>query len=106
MDLSLQLKALSDPARLRIVEFLKRPDASCCSLPDKVCACDIERLVGLSQPAISHHMKILTQAGLVAGEKHGRWMYYQLEPAAFAEVVAFLQPLATPPKSTPRARAA
>ena len=106
MDISTQLKALADPARLRIVDFLKRPDAGCCVLPDKVCACDIERLVGLSQPAISHHMKILTQAGLVSGEKKGRWMYYQLDADAFARLCAFLQPLATPTAPTPRARAA
>lgn len=105
MDIASQLKALADPARLRIIEFLRRPDAGCCVLPDKVCACDIERLVGLSQPAISHHMKILTQAGLISGEKQGRWMYYRLEPAAFAAVVDFLQPMATPP-AAPRARAA
>jgi len=107
MDISPQIKALGDPARLRIVEFLKRPDAGCCVLPDRVCACDIERLLGLSQPAISHHMKILTQAGLVSGEKQGRWMYYRLEHAAFADLVSFLTPLATPPAPSPaRARAA
>ncbi|MBM3547001.1 MAG: winged helix-turn-helix transcriptional regulator [Alphaproteobacteria bacterium] len=101
MDLSPQIKALADPARLRIVEFLRNPDAGCCVLPDRVCACDIESLLGLSQPAISHHMKILTQAGLVSGEKQGRWMYYRLEPTAFADLVAFLQPLATPPAASP-----
>lgn len=107
MDISHQLKALADPARLRIVEFLRRPDAGCCVLPDRVCACDLESLLGLSQPAISHHMKILTQAGLVSGEKQGRWMYYRLEPRAFAALVSFLNPLATPPAETPqRARAA
>lgn len=104
MDISLQLKALADPARLRIVEFLRRPDVGCCTLPDRVCACDLERLLGLSQPAVSHHMKILTQAGLVSGEKQGRWMYYRLEAGAFAALVAFLNPLATPP--APLARAA
>jgi ArsR family transcriptional regulator len=101
MDVSLQIKALADPARLRIVEFLRRPDAGCCVLPDRVCACDVETLLGLSQPAISHHMKILTQAGLVSGEKQGRWMYYRLEPAAFAQLVSFLTPLATPPVAAP-----
>jgi ArsR family transcriptional regulator len=104
MDISPQIKALADPARLRIVEFLRQPEISCCTTPDRVCACDIERLLGLSQPAISHHMKVLTQAGLISGEKQGRWMYYRLEPAAFAGLVAFLQPLATPP--SPLARAA
>ena len=98
MDISLQLKALADPARLRIVEFLRRPDAGCCTLPDRVCACDLEGLLGLSQPAVSHHMKILTQAGLVSGEKQGRWMYYRLEAGAFAALVAFLNPLGTPPE--------
>jgi ArsR family transcriptional regulator, arsenate/arsenite/antimonite-responsive transcriptional repressor len=101
MDISPQLKALADPARLRIVEFLRRPDAGCCTLPDRVCACDLESLLGLSQPSISHHMKILTQAGLVSGEKQGRWMYYRLEPAAFAGVVAALAPFSTPPAATP-----
>ena len=107
MDISSQLKALADPARLRIVEFLRRPDAGCCTQPDRVCACDLETLIGLSQPSISHHMKILTQAGLVSGEKLGRWMFYRLEPAAFAEVVAALIPFSTPPAATsPVARAA
>lgn len=100
------MKALADPARLRIVEFLRRPDAGCCVLPDRVCACDVETLLGLSQPAISHHMKILTQAGLVSGEKHGRWMYYRLEPAAFARLVAALTPFSTSPAPAPRAGAA
>ena len=104
MDISLQMKALADPARLRIVEFLRHPDAGCCVVPDRVCACDIESLLGLSQPAISHHMKILTQAGLVSGEKQGRWMYYRLEPAAFTQVIAALQPFSRTP--APRARAA
>ena len=104
MDIALQMKALADPARLRIVEFLRHPDAGCCVLTDRVCACDVETLLGLSQPAISHHMKILTQAGLVSGEKQGRWMYYRLEPAAFSALVAALSPFAKSP--TPRARAA
>jgi ArsR family transcriptional regulator, arsenate/arsenite/antimonite-responsive transcriptional repressor len=104
MDISPQLKALADPARLRIVGFLAHPDAGCCVLPDRVCACDLESLLGLSQPAVSHHMKILTQAGLVVGEKRGRWMYYRLEPQAFAGLVSVLQPLATPP-ATPEPRA-
>jgi len=97
MDISPLLKALADPARLRIVEFLRRPDTGCCAADDRVCACDIERLLGLSQPAISHHMKILVQAGLVGAEKQGRWMYYRLMPEAFAELVSALAPFANPP---------
>ena len=83
-------KALSDPLRLRILQFLRRPDADCCSVEDKVCACDIEGLLGLSQPTISHHMKLLVQAGLVAAEKSGRWVYYRIDRDAFAAAAAFL----------------
>jgi ArsR family transcriptional regulator len=105
MDPTLPLKALADPARLRILQFLHRPDPGCCAVTDRVCACDLESLLGLSQPAVSHQMKILTQAGLVQAEKRGRWMYYSLNPAAFAEIVAFLTPFATPP-AAPKKRAA
>ena len=83
-------KALGDPARLRILEFLWRPDAACCSLEDKVCACDVESLLGLSQPAVSHHMKVLVQAGLVAAAKEGRWVYYRINRARFRELSQFL----------------
>lgn len=85
-DLLAVFKALGDPARLRIIEFLYRPDAACCSAEDKVCACDVESLLKLSQPAVSHHMKILTQAGLVSAEKEGRWVYYRLNRRRFREL--------------------
>ena len=83
-------KALSDPLRLRILEFLRRPDAACCSTEDKVCACDLEGLLGLSQPTISHHMKLLVQAGLVTAEKSGRWVYYRIDREAFARASDYL----------------
>lgn len=82
-------KALADPARLQIVEFLRQPDARCCAFSDKVCACDVETLLGLSQPSVSHHMRILIQAGLVTAEKSGRWVFYRLNPTAFAELARF-----------------
>ena len=83
-------KALGDPARIRIIEFLWRPEAECCSFEDKVCACDMETVLGLSQPAVSHHMKILVQAGLVLSEKDGRWVYYRLNRPRFREVAQWL----------------
>lgn len=86
----LLFKALSDPLRLRIVEFLRRPDAACCSVEDRVCACDLEGLLGLSQPTISHHMKLLVQAGLVVAEKSGRWVYYRIDRDRFAEAAEYL----------------
>ena len=85
-DLVTKLKALADPSRLSILAFLLEPIQSCCSREEGVCACDLEAFLGLSQPTISHHMKLLVQAELVRAEKRGRWVYYELNPAAFAEV--------------------
>lgn len=89
-DHDLVFKALADPARVKILEFLRRPAAECCSFADKVCGCDIETALGLAQATISHHMKCLQQAGLVSGEKHGRWMHYRIDCAAFARAADWL----------------
>ncbi|MBX6375838.1 MAG: winged helix-turn-helix transcriptional regulator [Acetobacteraceae bacterium] len=89
-DPELVFKALADPARLRIVEFLRRPEAECCSAADRVCACDIEAALGLAQATISHHMKRLQEAGLVHAEKRGRWMHYRLNRDAFAQIADWL----------------
>lgn len=93
----LAFKALGDPARMRIIATLARPDAVCCSPEDQVCACDLERLLQLSQPTISHHMKVLTDSGLVAARKSGRWVYYRLDRAGFQALAAWLADLAGPP---------
>lgn len=73
-------KALADESRLRILTMLKQ--SGCCSIgtsaSDKgLCACDIESQLDLSQPTISHHMKVLREAGLVSAEKVGSWMWYR-----------------------------
>ncbi|MBI1775666.1 MAG: winged helix-turn-helix transcriptional regulator [Proteobacteria bacterium] len=103
----LAFKALSDPIRLKILDYLMTADRSCCAVPGHVCACDIEKIAQLSQPTVSHHMKCLQQAGLVAAKKSGRWMYYSLSRAAFAELQRYLAPFAddTPTDGT-TARAA
>jgi ArsR family transcriptional regulator len=98
MDHAPALKALADPARLQIVAFLHRPKASNCTFADRVCACDLEGLLGLSQPAVSHHMRLLVAAGLVQAEKSGRWMYYSLDPDAFGDLIEFLSPYSLPPR--------
>lgn len=95
-DTPRMLKALADPARLRIVEFLRRPDAACCTFGDRVCACDMEGVLGLSQPAVSHHLKLLIQAGLVIAEKDGRWTTYRLDHQAFAGLAGFLAEFSRP----------
>lgn len=88
--IDLLFKALADPIRIRILEFLKRPDAECCSVEDRVCACDLEGVLGLSQPTVSHHMKLLVQAGLVEAEKSGRFVYYRIDRSAFRAAAAYL----------------
>ncbi|HEX7021623.1 MAG TPA: metalloregulator ArsR/SmtB family transcription factor [Trueperaceae bacterium] len=98
-DLATQLKALADPTRLNILEFLKNPQEDCCSQESGVCACDFEDLLGLSQPTISHHMKQLVQAGFVTAEKRGRWMFYDLNPATFERVASQLAHFAQTPKA-------
>jgi ArsR family transcriptional regulator len=65
--------ALSDPIRLRLLSFVA-------SSSDEVCACDLVEPSGRSQPTVSHHMKILVDAGLVTREKRGLWVWYRAVP--------------------------
>ncbi len=88
-------KALADPTRLKILELLRARGKSCCGLVTReergLCACDIERAVGLSQAAVSHHMDLLRRADLVMAEKRGRWVFYRRNEAALnglAEAIA------------------
>jgi len=75
-------RALGDPHRLKIMQFLASNDRGCCRDQVGVCACDIQSLLGLAQPTVSHHMKLLTDAGLITADKRGRWMYYALSAPA------------------------
>lgn len=89
-----QLKALSDPTRLTILDFLLEPVQTCCVQDEGVCACDFENVLGLSQPTVSHHLKLLVQAGLVRAKKRGRWVYYELNREAFTSLRGALLPYA------------
>lgn len=71
-ELASGFSALSDPVRLRVLSLLA--DAA----DGEVCVCDFVDPLGKSQPTISHHLKILSEAGLVQGEKRGRWVWYSL----------------------------
>lgn len=73
--LSHSFAALSDPIRLRLLSFITSAEA------DEVCACDLVEPSGRSQPTVSHHMKILVEAGLVSREKRGLWVWYRPVPA-------------------------
>jgi len=87
-------KAMGDPARVRILEFLKSPGTGCCTVEGQICACDVERILNLSQATISHHMKLLIDAGLVTATKRGRWMHYTLRTDVFARAADWLQAFA------------
>jgi ArsR family transcriptional regulator len=85
-QLAVQLKAVADPARLRLLSLiLASPD-------DEACVCDLTEPVGLSQPTVSHHMKVLADAGLVLREKRGRWAYYRAVPDAMESLSRVLRP--------------
>jgi ArsR family transcriptional regulator len=90
LDLVTICKALGDATRLKILDLLRAKGRSCCDLIGRdergLCACDIEAAIGLSQAAVSHHMALLRRAGLVRGEKRGRWMYYSRNEAAIAGI--------------------
>ena len=82
------LAALADPVRLRIISILvDSEDGSCCG-------CDLEEPTGLSQPTISHHLKVLREAGLVSGEREGRWVHYRVVEERLREVSESLMPKA------------
>jgi ArsR family transcriptional regulator len=81
-DLADRFKALGDPTRLAIVNQLAGAD--------EVCVCHLVPDAGLSQPTISHHLRLLRDAGLVMSERRGTWAYYRLIPGALAELAAVL----------------
>ena len=76
--LALSFTALADPVRLQLLSILA-------AAPDgEVCICDFVEPVGKSQPTVSHHMKILSDAGLVHGERRSKWVYYSLDRGRLA----------------------
>jgi ArsR family transcriptional regulator, arsenate/arsenite/antimonite-responsive transcriptional repressor len=74
-------KALADPHRVRIINQLANS-------PEPVCACDFEAPLGLAQPTVSHHLRKLTDAGLLRREQRGKWAYYSLDPEAIRRLAA------------------
>jgi len=92
------LQALAEPTRLAIVRQLAGAA--------EVCACDLTVCCEVSQPTVSHHLKVLRQAGVIAGTRRGTWIYYRLDPKAAARVAALGHLLAAgaarEPKRIPR----
>lgn len=84
--LAVTLKALADPARLRLLSIVASSEGQ------TACVCDLIEPIGLSQPTVSHHLKVLTEAGFLSRSKRGTWAYYQLRPDALEGVADFLDP--------------
>ena len=83
-ELARTLKALADPARLRVLSLVSGSDRR------DVCACDLTDPLGLSQPTVSHHLKVLVDAGLLTRDKRGVWAYFTLVPGALDAVADVL----------------
>ena len=90
-ELATAFKAIADPARLRLLSFIAgQPDG-------EACVCHLTQPLGLSQPTVSHHLKVLHDAGLLARERRGTWMFYRI---VHARVAALRAALALPASTT------
>ena len=76
-------KALGDPIRLQLVDVLRKHAG-------KVCVCELVPLFELSQPTVSHHLKVLREAGIVGSERQGLWAYYYVNPEALETLSVWL----------------
>ncbi len=79
-DLARDFSLLSDPIRLRLLSLLASAPAG------EVCVCELVEPLGRSQPTISHHLKVLAEAGLIVGDKRGRWVWYRVVPDRLAQL--------------------
>jgi ArsR family transcriptional regulator len=85
-DLARMFKALGDPVRLRLLSMVASHAGG------EACVCDLTPAFDLSQPTISHHLKVLREAGLLECERRGTWVFYWVVPAALAQLAAVLGP--------------
>ena len=79
-------KALADPVRLRLLALIGAQDGG------EACVCDLTAAFELTAPTISHHLKVLREAGLITGDRRGTWVYYRLVPAALADLAGLFTP--------------
>jgi ArsR family transcriptional regulator, arsenate/arsenite/antimonite-responsive transcriptional repressor len=78
------LQALADPARLRLLSLIAACPGS------EACGCDLTSPIGLSQPTVSHHLKVLHEAGLLDRERRGKWVYFKVRPEPLASLRSVL----------------
>ena len=88
------LQALADPTRLAIVKQL--------ATDGEVCACDFTSCCDVSQPTVSHHLKVLRESGAIACERRGTWIYYWLEPKAAHRIAALARLMARGAERQPK----
>jgi ArsR family transcriptional regulator len=84
--LARMFKALGDPTRVKLLSLIAAADDG------EACICDMTEPVGLSQPTVSHHMKLLVEAGLATREQRGRWAYYRVVPEVLRSLALALEP--------------
>lgn len=79
-------QALADPVRLRVLSMLAAAPAG------EICVCDFIAPLGKTQGTISHHLKILSEAGLVHGDRRGKWVWYSIDPERLADLKSAIEP--------------
>ena len=79
------LKAVADPVRLQLLSAIRATDQG------EACVCDLTPLVGLSQPTVSHHLKVLVEAGFLEREKRGTWAWFRLVPSRLDDVAGIFR---------------
>ncbi|WP_245866592.1 ArsR/SmtB family transcription factor [Serinibacter salmoneus] len=89
-ELATVFKALADPTRLRLVSLVASASAG------EACVCDLTEPIGLAQPTVSHHLKVLVDAGILTREQRGRWAYYGLAAQAHTALSAHVDTLLAP----------
>jgi ArsR family transcriptional regulator len=83
-DLARSLKAIADPARLRLISLIAASEGQ------EACVCDLTDLLEVGQPTVSHHLKVLMEAGFLTRSKRGTWAYYALVPGSLDSVSRLL----------------
>ena len=83
-SLARSMKALADPARLRLMSMVAAHDGG------EACVCDLTEPLGLSQPTVSHHLKVLVDAGFLSRTKRGTWAYFRVVPGSLDALSSFL----------------
>jgi len=85
-ELARTFKAIGDPVRLRLLSLIASHAGG------EACVCDVSEVFDVSGPTISHHLKVLREAGLITGERRGTWVYYRVVPQTLARLSALLAP--------------